>query len=356
MSLKCDEIQDRFSALWENELAPSEEAEVRAHLEICPECGPEFARFDKTLRLVHSSEELDVPEGFLSGVYEKLEDRKRRPYSGQNRAERLRLPSQWRVPVKALAMVAVVFLAFYLTKTSSDQSIRMKEERKKEASLSDKKGIAGEVRRSGPEKEKLDGAAVRQAPASQPATRTQPKEKQRDPGWTYDSMESKQEDKAAFEQSGAGTLAKPDHVATGLPAPILPETVQRKKDPLSSLRGTVSNLSPSQEFVLKTSDRGKAASDLNGLARKFGGKIQSAEGNVFVLSFQRSSFRDVKKELEEMGARLNDEVMAGSKRRPNTRITGSEAKSEETEERDQERPSSTVGEPLATVRIILLDQ
>ncbi len=395
MSLKCDEIRDRFSALWENELTPSEEMEVRGHLKNCPECGREFARFDKTLRMIHSTEEIEVPEGFLSGIYEKLEKRKRKPYPERNILQgRFRLPLQWRVPVKALAMVVVVFMAFYLTKMSPHQSIRMKEPGKKEASLSDRKDSPVEVQRAWPEEKNLGEVSTpkplktlkkgaipehpkeragvgpeSQIPAitskteavpggatSHPAARAQLGEKKMDQVSAYKSLENKPEGRGAVEQFKAGSLTKPDEVATGSPAPSLGETVRKKKDESSSLREAIPDSHPRHDFVLRTSDQGKAVSNLKGLARKFKGEILSMEGNVIIVSFQSSFFPEFKKELEAIGAQMKTPPMAPAGRGGNHRLTGVEARSEETEERDQEPSGSTSGRPPRTIiRIILLD-
>jgi predicted anti-sigma-YlaC factor YlaD len=128
MSLRCEEVRERFSALWESELSPSEQAEVKNHLELCPDCQKEYSRFDKTLRMLHSVEEQEVPGGFLPGIYEKIEERGRKGIPPEKASWRwLHLPLRLKLPMQALAMVAIVFLALYLTKMTPSELTRTKE-------------------------------------------------------------------------------------------------------------------------------------------------------------------------------------------------------------------------------------
>ena len=139
MALRCEEVRDRFSALCEGELTPSEEAEVRRHLERCPGCQGEFTRFEKTLRMLHSVEEVEVPEGFLSGVYEKIEGRRERDFSPE-KTPREGYGLKWKIPAQAFAMVAIVFLALYLTKMTSNEPAPMKATQRVETFLGREKG------------------------------------------------------------------------------------------------------------------------------------------------------------------------------------------------------------------------
>jgi hypothetical protein len=146
MSLRCEEVRDRFSALWEKELDPSEEAEVRSHVELCPECEREYAQFDKTLLMLHSVEEVEVPEGFLPEIYEKLEERKSgRGFSDKAPWRWFPLPLPWRLPAQAVAMVAIVFLALYLTQRVPEESLR-KVTNERQAPVSEEKKTEGGVK------------------------------------------------------------------------------------------------------------------------------------------------------------------------------------------------------------------
>ena len=74
--MDCEKARDRFSSLWEKELAPFEEKMLGEHLSSCPECRREFEQFEKTMGWLHSAEEVEVPEGFLSELYKKREEKK----------------------------------------------------------------------------------------------------------------------------------------------------------------------------------------------------------------------------------------------------------------------------------------
>ena len=74
--MDCEKVRDRFSSLWEKELAPLEEKKFKEHLSSCPKCQREFEQFEKTMRWLHSVGEVEVPEGFLPELYKKVEEKK----------------------------------------------------------------------------------------------------------------------------------------------------------------------------------------------------------------------------------------------------------------------------------------
>ena len=76
--MECEKVRDQFSSLLEGDLNPIEEKIVRDHLVSCAECRKELERFEKTMHWLHSIEEVEVPDGFLSGIYKKMEGRKRK--------------------------------------------------------------------------------------------------------------------------------------------------------------------------------------------------------------------------------------------------------------------------------------
>ena len=115
--MECAEVRDRFSSLVEGELLPAEEKEIRDHLSSCPECQSDFRKFEKTIHWLHSVKEVEAPEGFLSEVREKLQERKQ----GEAPAKKTRgglfsYPPRVKLPIQAVAMVAVLFLVLYVTK------------------------------------------------------------------------------------------------------------------------------------------------------------------------------------------------------------------------------------------------
>ena len=162
MAVKCEEVRDRFSALWENELTPSERAEMKSHLSLCAGCREEFARFEKTLQLLHSVEEKDVPEDFLSGIYQKIEGRKVKDLPPEGTFWRWpNLPVRFKLPMQALAMVAIVFMALYLTKMMPGDLARMKEVTPSKPSLQEEKKTSAEIQTPAPEEKRADQRSLR---------------------------------------------------------------------------------------------------------------------------------------------------------------------------------------------------
>ena len=127
---------------------------MRRHLERCPGCQGELTRFEKTLRMLHSVEEVEVPEGFLSGVYEKIEGRRERD-SFPEKTLREGYGLKWKIPVQAFAMVAIVFLALYLTKMTSNEPAPMKTTQESKPSVEERKGPA-EIKTPTVKEKKLD--------------------------------------------------------------------------------------------------------------------------------------------------------------------------------------------------------
>src|SRR5512136_1415102 len=115
--MECEQVRDRFSSLLEGELNPSEEKAVREHLASCSECQRDFEKFEKTIRWLHSIEEAEVPDGFFSEIHKKMEDQKKiGPMAGKVRPGWFNTLVRLKLPVQAVAMVAIVFLVLYLTK------------------------------------------------------------------------------------------------------------------------------------------------------------------------------------------------------------------------------------------------
>ncbi|MDP3016834.1 MAG: zf-HC2 domain-containing protein, partial [Deltaproteobacteria bacterium] len=108
--MDCEKVRDQFSFLFEGELKPPEEEKVREHLAFCPNCEKEWKEFRQMMGWLHSAEEEEVPEGFLSELQKKREERK-----GKEGTVGDRLFRSMKVPIQAAAMVMIVFLALYLT-------------------------------------------------------------------------------------------------------------------------------------------------------------------------------------------------------------------------------------------------
>jgi hypothetical protein len=110
--MECEKIREKFSSLLEGDLNPSEEKMIKEHLSSCPECQKDFETFKKTMEWLHSVDQVEAPEGFLTELYQKMEDR-RRMESSRGWAQRM---SRMNLPAQAVAMVAIVFMVLYITK------------------------------------------------------------------------------------------------------------------------------------------------------------------------------------------------------------------------------------------------
>ena len=347
MAFTCEEVRERFSALWEKVLNPSEEAEVKRHVEGCPDCREEFARFEKTLRMLHSVEEAEVPEGFLSGIYEKIEEREGKGFAPE------KIPregyARWKVPAQAAAMVAIIFLAVYLSRMIPGESPRMKaakpstpavKEEKwdrlqapKELEKAARKEVSGHLgEQSGAVKvEEKQQAIPPKVPGPkqyepQPAAAPAPQKLKSDAGLTNKPAEERLE--AREGAKGSGTLQQAVRASPGPAA--------------------------SEEFVVKSSDREKSLSDLRQLINRFGGETLTTEGNVLLVSLPGSSLPEFRKELEEIGAPPKARRALSSEVRKKDAFAEREVKREASRGKDLEiKALDAAKEARVIVRIVL---
>lgn len=98
---KCDEIQEKISALVDGEISESEKAEIEAHIEVCGECRAVFEAFTAVSEALCQQEE--IPEG----LHEKI--------MGGIKAEEKKKKAPWKkiIPLAA-CLVLVIFGAVSL--------------------------------------------------------------------------------------------------------------------------------------------------------------------------------------------------------------------------------------------------
>jgi hypothetical protein len=394
MALKCEEVRDRFSALWENGLDPVEEVEVRGHLDLCSECQKEFARFDKTLHMLHSVREVEVPEGFLPGIYEKMEKRKPQSLSHEKaRRGWLILSHPWRLPAQALAMVAIVFLALYLTQMMPDESLRMKrldeaklkpsqptdqvvanralvKKEDKQETLQTPKDKArtatGEKGSILTQADALRGSASTEAPASsKPSPAQQMEEKKTASPSAGKRMEEREvmnrsNEKIGDEGAGGRPLADAPQEAPHpqkAEAPQLP-LLKAKKGVGMGATGDVNSLGlkPSEEIVLKSDDPKKRVSQIQELVKQFKGEILNLEGNNLFVSLPDTSLQEFKKQLEGVRPSAQKQALPSREGRVGPVAEGG-SKRRETGEKDKETLKSDDGKEVRIiVRIILIEE
>jgi hypothetical protein len=345
--MECQKVRDRFSSLLEGELNPSEEKAVREHLASCPECQKDFEKFEKTVRLLQSIEEAEVPDGFLSEIHKKIEAQKQMGLkAGKVRPGWFNTLVQLKLPVQAVAMVAIVFLVLYLTKMMPVETPHlMKESEQKKAPQSELKEDS----------------------------RVVPKETGKEEGTTKPLSEMSQEKKIdkmvaskVEEEARSATASSPKTEAPAVGTPQLKAT-EEGNPPLSEL-GKVAKLGgeerrayfaakPLQEMILRISDREKALSQLHELIKQFGGEIVKEEGNILLASLPNASFLEFKKELAAIGSSKKADEMARQKEG----IEGKEAplsvKRKEAEEKGKESPKPmTDQENRISLRILLVQE
>jgi len=250
--MECKKVRDRFSSLLENELDPLEEKIVREHLASCSECQKDLQQFTKTIQWIHSVKEVEVPDGFLSEIYKKMEERKREaPPIEETRWQWFRHPFPLKLPVQAVAMVAIVFLVLYLTKMMPVETSRPKDSEHKKPFVS----------------------------APLPAA------------------------KQAVEPSLKPSPLKPIEKAKTPVSETTPAPSETAKMEAALAKGEQASLAakPPQEILLRISDREKTLNQLYELLQQFGGKIITMEGNIFLASLPKATFSEFEKELLRLG-------------------------------------------------------
>lgn len=306
--MECGKVRDRFSSLLERELNPLEGKMVKEHLHSCPECQKDLERFKKTIHWLHSVEDVEVPDGFLSGIYKKAEDRKRKALlSEKSRWRWFSYPPSLKLPIQAAAMVSIVFLVIYLTKIMPVETFRLKGIEKTKPSISEEKRSDIEAKVPLSKKKEMDRLLI------------------------LKETEQKR-----------------------VPAQPPPET-PRQKD-IEEVKVSAAGEKPPQEIILKTPNRGKALSQIQEMVKRFRGEIITAEGNVILASLSVASFSGFERELLSLSSSTKAEafLQKSAKEAPAAPV---EPKKREEEGKIKEPPSPIIGrEDRLIVRILLLQE
>lgn len=70
--MHCERITELLSAALDDELSQQEAVELKKHLEVCPDCRELEAQLAALREPLFNMEELQAPEGFASGVMERI--------------------------------------------------------------------------------------------------------------------------------------------------------------------------------------------------------------------------------------------------------------------------------------------
>jgi hypothetical protein len=307
--MECEKVRDRFSSLLEGDLDPLDEKVVKEHLASCPDCQKDFEKFEKTVRWLHSVEEAEVPEGFLSGIYKKMEDRKKTGLMAEKaRPGWLNYLVQLKLPIQAVAMVAIVFLTLYLTKMMPFETPSSKDVGQKKVSQPDVKMEAKLVAKEG-EKKREAAAPIVEAPRL------------------------KESEKAEVPPAKAGKRAM--------------QVIAEERAFLAA--------KPPQEIVLKIANREKALSQIRELVKHWGGEIVKEEGNIVLASVPTASFSEFRKEIEGMSSLKKAEPAAFRKEVPRDLSSSQRARKEEVAGKELVGPTADQASCM-TVEIRLLQE
>jgi hypothetical protein len=319
--MDCERIKDRFSSLWEKELTSLEEKDIREHLSSCPECRREFEEFQKTMQWLHSVEEVEVPDGFLPELHKKIEDRKTKATPGKTSTGRwFNLPISIKLPVQAVAMVAIVFLVLYLSKMMPTGLYHLEEskqtssvpssEPKSEKMLAHKEADEErKVLKRPAEAQRLKdlGQVETSAPAKgigTPAPQMKAETKKEEAPSPKNEIADHEVFDLREQERAKSPSAEPERSGKGFAG---------KEKSVGTFGKSVVTLKPPQEIVLRISDREKVVPQLQELIKQFGGEIVTTEGNIFVASLPAGSILEFEKEVAELGSSPKEDKLIQGK-------------------------------------------
>ncbi len=350
--MDCERIRDRFSSLWEKELTSLEEKDIRGHLSSCPECRREFEQFEKTMQWLHSVEEVEVPDDFLQELHKKIGERNTKAtVETRSTGKWFKLPTSVKLPVQAVAMVAIVFLVLYLSKIMPTGVYPLKES-KQTSSLpaAEQKPEQMGTRKETDEERKVSGRPAETArlkdmgQAEPPA----PSKERMDASSSRMKAEAKKEEVPSPRSEIIAQVTSDSREQENAKSPST-EPVRAAKSIVGKERSMVA-FKPPQEIVLRISDREKVVSQLQELIKQFGGEVTATEGNLFVASLPTGSFSEFEKEVTELGSTPKQDKLIQKKQAVGGLKAAPEAKKKEAPTRAVDADGRT------TVRILLIQE
>jgi len=391
--MDCEQVRDRFSSLWEREVSPFEEKILEEHLSSCPECQEEFERFERTMRWLHSVEEVEVPQGFLPELQKKREAKKGVIQREKSRGRWFHFPLSYKLPVQAVAMVAIVFLVLYLSKMMPMEGGRLKETKQTSSPLSvEEKPEQGLTPPAAPPRPELGskGSPVYEGKVekhrsgstlSEPAPLgrgveglTLKEEERRALETSQETRHPKDSEQAnppgPEEKKKEGTYAPeiPPPKAEAMPYQQMeakggarektqpPEPGKMRRELAVQEKPFVAS-KPSQEIVLKVSDRTKAIPRLHELVKQFGGEVVATEEDRFLASLPTSSFSEFEKELAGFSSPAEADRLIAKKHAAGSLRLEQGAKREEGDEKSKGSAGLAADAGSRTiVRILLVEQ
>ncbi|MBM4276313.1 MAG: zf-HC2 domain-containing protein [Deltaproteobacteria bacterium] len=261
--MDCDKVRDQFSSFLEGGLKPSEEERLREHLGSCQDCQKEWEQFNRMIHWLHTIEEEDVPKGFVSEIQKKREERK-----GKGRRGGERFFRSMKIPIQAAAMVMIVFLALYLTKMTPFEMLQKRAVEKPE------------VPQSEVQKKEVESISPPPLAIYPEKYRAETKSSVADEKKIHPPAPSLKEEMAKAE------------------APPVEEKRRESEKAGTAMMSLAKK--PDREITLKISDRKKAVSRLQELAKQLGGEVVREDGDVLLTSLPTSSYAEFEKELAQV--------------------------------------------------------
>ncbi|MDI6763028.1 MAG: zf-HC2 domain-containing protein [Thermodesulfobacteriota bacterium] len=274
--MDCGKVRDQFSSLFEGELKPLEEEKVREHLGSCQDCEKEWKEFRQMMGWLHAVEEEEVPGGFLSELQKKREERKRKERRGGDQFFR-----SMKIPVQAVAMVMIVFLALYLSNMAPFEMLQKRAVEKSEVPQS-------EVQKKEAE------------PVSPPPLKIYPEK------YRAEAKSSVVDEKKSIppapplkEEMATAEPLRPKEMVKAEAPPL--EEKKRESERVGTVMMSLAK-KPAREITLKISDREKAVSQVQELAKQLGGEMVREDGSVLLASLPVSSYGEFEKGLAQIGS------------------------------------------------------
>jgi hypothetical protein len=358
--MDCEKIRDRFSSLWEKELTAPEERMVRQHLSSCRECQKEFEQFEKTIGWLRSVGEVEVPDRFLPELQKKMEERKDKATLAEKaRGRWLGFPFSLRLPVQAVAMVAIVFLVLYLAKMMPTEVYRLKDGKQTVPPLSAEKKPEQVWAPKGMERDQRASETTpvpsRPKDVEQARTSVPGEEKLKEADVPRAKAETKKAETPSPGTGVAGYQRLDSKEAASAQAPS-PEPGRFEKGLIVKEKSIVA-AKPPQEIILRISDRERVISKLHKLVKQFGGEMVTSEGNMFLASLPTGSLSEFEKELAGLSSSTEADKVVTKKEVMGSARAAPGGKREEPDEKSKEPAKLAAHEERRiAVRIFLIQE
>jgi hypothetical protein len=344
------------------------------------------------MRWLHSVGEVEVPEGFLPELYKKRKEKRGALPGEKSRGRWFHFQLSYKLPVQAVAMVAIVFLVLYLTKMMPMEGGRLKETKQTSSPLSVQEkpeqvltpsaapprpelgSKASPISKGEAEKHRSGLTPSEPAPSGRGVEGLTQKEEERRALETSQETphpkdseqanrpvpgEKKKEETYAPEipPPKAGVMAYQQMESKGAarekPPPPGPGKMRRELD----VQEKSLVASKPQEIILKISDRTKVIPRLHELVKQFGGEVVATEGDMFLASVPTGSFSEFERELAGFSSPTEADRLIAKKHAAGSLRLEQGAKREEGDEKSKRAAGLAADAGSRTiVRILLVEQ